>query len=147
MHFSTFAALSAAAAVVPSVSAHGYVSGVVSGGNWYAGASPSWIYSSAKPKQAGWFAHNQDNGFVDGTVYQSGDIICHKNATTGNTYIPVAAGSTIDLQWNTWPDSHHGPVIDYLAHCPGDCTATPRENLEFFKIGGKGLIDDSTVPG
>ena len=58
------AAALAAFAAIPVVTAHGYVSGVVAGGKWYPGASPNWIYAPEKPQQAGWFAKNQDTGFV-----------------------------------------------------------------------------------
>lgn len=63
----------AALTAIPTVSAHGYVSGVVSGGQWYPGASPNWFYGIAygaeKPAQAGWYAYNQDTGFVAPSEY------------------------------------------------------------------------------
>lgn len=45
------------------------------------------------------------------------------------------------LQWNTWPESHHGPVIDYLAKCSGDCTDADKASLSFFKLAGAGVLD------
>ena len=36
---------------------------------------------------------------------------------------------------------------DYLANCNGDCKNVDKTTLEFFKIDGVGLIDDTTVPG
>ena len=148
MHsFTLPAAALAALAALPAVSAHGYVSGVVAGGKWYPGASPQWIYDNPKPQQAGWFAYNQDNGFVAPAEYGDQNITCHKGATPGTTSITVAAGSTIDLQWNTWPSSHHGPVIDYLARCTGDCTKQDKSKLTFFKVDALGLTDDSAPPG
>ena len=59
----------AALTAIPAVTAHGYVSGVVTGGKWYPGASPNWIYAPEKPQQAGWFAYNQDTGFVAPSAY------------------------------------------------------------------------------
>lgn len=59
----------------------------------------------------------------------------------------VAAGDKINLQWTTWPDSHHGPVIDYLANCGDSCETVDKTTLKFFKIDGVGLVDDTTVPG
>ena len=54
----------------------------------------------------------------------------------------VAAGGSIKLQWDTWPESHHGPVLDYLAKCAGDdCTSVSAGDLSFFKIDEKGLND------
>ncbi len=75
------------------------------------------------------------------------DIVCHKSATPGTDSIPVTAGSSIDLQWNTWPDSHHGPVIDYLAKCSGSCSSVDKSTLSWGKIDQGGLIDDSAPPG
>jgi len=137
----------AALAALPSVSAHGYVSGIVSGGKWYPGPNTNWVYQPTKPQQAGWYAKNQDNGFVDPTTYTTSDIICHKDATPGTTSIPVTAGSKIDLQWNTWPDSHHGPVMDYLANCNGDCSKVDKTSLNFFKVDAAGLENGSPSPG
>lgn len=141
------AAVLIALAATPLVSAHGYISGVVSDGKWYSGTSPSWIYYATKPATAGWYAENQDNGYVAPSTYTTSDIICHKSATNGETTIPVTAGATIDLQWNTWPDTHRGPVITYLANCGGDCTTVDKATLEFFKIDAVGLNDGSTAPG
>jgi len=138
----------AALTIIPAVSAHGYVSEVKAGGKTYAGSNPSWFYGT-KEDTVGWYADNQDNGFVAPDAYGSADIICHKGATPGNQYVEVEAGSEIDLVWNTWPDSHHGPVINYLARCKGDCTkidAEKKEKLNFFKIAEKGLESGSN-PG
>jgi len=38
-------------------------------------------------------------------------------------------------------------LADYLANCNGDCTTVDKTTLEFFKIDGVGLIDDTTIPG
>lgn len=59
----------------------------------------------------------------------------------------VAAGDKINLQWTTWPDTHHGPVIDYLANCGDSCETVDKTTLKFFKIDGVGLVDDTTLPG
>jgi hypothetical protein len=37
--------------------------------------------------------------------------------------------------------------LDYLANCNGDCKTVDKTTLNFFKIDGVGLIDDTTVPG
>jgi cellulase len=64
-----------------------------------------------------------------------------QEATPGKTSVPVKAGSDITLAWDTWPESHHGPVIDYLAKCDGDCSAAKKESLKFFKLDGAGVLD------
>lgn len=84
---------------------------------------------------------------MDGTGYASPDIICHQNAKPGAKAADVDAGGTVELQWTAWPESHHGPVIDYLANCNGDCSTVDKTKLEFFKIDGGGLIDDTNPPG
>ncbi len=68
MHWLTAPSL-ALAALATTGSAHGYLSGVVSGGKWYKGTDPNWIYASEKPTQAGWFAYDQDLGFVAPDAY------------------------------------------------------------------------------
>lgn len=70
MHSFTSPALALAAlAAFPVVSAHGYVSGIVAGGKWYLGSNPNWYYLPSKPVTAGWYALNQDNGFVSPSAY------------------------------------------------------------------------------
>lgn len=80
-------------------------------------------------------------------AYANDDIICHKNATNAGGYASVQAGDHIEVYWSAWPSSHHGPVIDMLAKCDDDCTTVDKTSLEFFKIAGVGLADDSTLPG
>jgi len=142
-------AAAAAFALIPSVAAHGYVSSIVTGGKTYPGSNPNWYYlpSSQIVPTAGWFALNQDNGFVSPSAYGTSDIACHKSAKPGSTQIPVKAGDSVTLVWNTWPDSHHGPVIDYMAKCSGSCTSASAGSLNFFKIDASGLINDASPPG
>lgn len=71
----------------------------------------------------------------------------HKGATPGLGSIPVTAGESIDLQWNTWPESHHGPVITYLAPVNGEFADITKADLQWFKIDAGGLNDGSTAPG
>lgn len=82
-------------------------------------------------------------------AYGHSDIICHLDATNAKGHAVVAAGDRVFLQWTApWPESHHGPVIDYLASCgSGGCETVDKTKLEFFKIDGVGLVDGSNVPG
>lgn len=67
----------ALAGFVASVSAHGLVIGITSGGKDYQGADP-WIQNQPiVPQIPGWFAENWDNGFVDPPMYSTSDVICH----------------------------------------------------------------------
>ncbi|RQM07983.1 hypothetical protein DH86_00003604 [Scytalidium sp. 3C] len=134
--------LIAALAFAASVTAHGHVSNIVVNGVYYENYDPtSFPYLSPPPIVIGWTAADSDNGFVSPDAYQSPDIICHKNATNAGGHASVKAGDYISLQWTpTWPDSHHGPVVDYLANCNGPCETVDKTTLEFFKIDGGGLL-------
>ncbi|KAH6640614.1 glycosyl hydrolase family 61-domain-containing protein [Chaetomium tenue] len=140
--------LSALAGAV-SVAAHGHVTNIVINGVSYEGFDPtSFPYNPNPPTVVGWTAGNSDNGFVAPDAFGNGDIICHKSATNAGGHAVVAAGDSIFIQWDTWPESHHGPVIDYLASC-GDagCETVDKTSLEFFKVAEAGLIDGTNAPG
>ncbi|KAJ3564845.1 hypothetical protein NPX13_g7707 [Xylaria arbuscula] len=141
--------LIAALACAASVAAHGHVSNIVINGVSYQTYDPTvFPYMSDPPTVVGWTASDTDNGFVEPNSFADGDIVCHKAATAAGGYATVAAGDSISIQWNTWPDSHKGPMMDYLAPCNGDCSAvTDKEALEFFKIDEAGILDSSSAPG
>ncbi|KXT14866.1 hypothetical protein AC579_743 [Pseudocercospora musae] len=136
------------ASLAASVSAHGYVRGIVIAGTYHEGYSPSFQYQSPPPDVIGWSdPENLSNGYVAPSAFADPDIICHLDATPGAISAKVAAGDTVELQWTKWPDSHRGPVIDYLAKCSGSCSEVDKTTLEFFKISQGGLIDGSASPG
>lgn len=130
------------------VAGHGYVSGAVVDGTYHGGfIVNTYNYMSEVPANIGWSEKATDLGFIDGSSYASSDIICHKEATPGALSAEVKAGGKVELQWTEWPESHHGPVITYMANCNGDCSTVDKTTLKFFKIAEAGLIDDSNVPG
>ncbi|KAL2108134.1 hypothetical protein VUR80DRAFT_4252 [Thermomyces stellatus] len=131
------------AALAAVASAHGHVESIIADGQEYPGAVPH----GADPANVGWPAQNQDNGFVEPSSFSSPDIICHKGATASENAATVAAGGSVTLNWNTWPESHHGPVIDYIARCDPDCASVDKTTLSFAKIAEAGLIDGTTGPG
>ncbi|KAJ4362809.1 glycoside hydrolase 61 [Neurospora sp. IMI 360204] len=121
------------------VAAHGHVSKVIVNGVEYQNYDPtSFPYNSNPPTVIGWTIDQKDNGFVSPDAFGTGDIICHKSATPAGGHATVKAGDKISLQWDQWPDSHKGPVIDYLAACDGECEKVDKTALEFFKIDGAG---------
>jgi len=123
-----------------AVSAHGFVEKITAGGQTITNYNPSTApYANPKPETPGWNADQPDLGFVSPSAASNPDIICHKSATPGKKSVTVAAGEKITLTWNTWPDSHKGPVIEYLAKCSGDCSSATKTDLKFFKISEKGL--------
>ncbi|KFA53256.1 hypothetical protein S40293_04722 [Stachybotrys chartarum IBT 40293] len=132
-----------------SVAAHGHVDTIVINGVQYAGYDVTSLpYQSNPPVVVGWANGATDNGFVGPEAYGTEDIICHRDSQNAQGRAQVAAGDSIFIQWNTWPESHKGPVLDYLAPC-GDqgCAAVDKTTLEFFKIDEVGLVDGSGTPG
>lgn len=135
------------AAVVPllalasSVSAHGFITSIDAGGTSYPGADPN----NPNDESPGWQAQNTDNGFVAPSDFSTAAIACHKEAVAPSVAASVAAGDVMRLTWNTWPDSHHGPVLDYLAPC-SDCSSADAESLSFVKLDEAGLVSGSN-PG
>jgi hypothetical protein len=135
------ATLGVVIATASAVSAHGWIDYWVIGDQNYTGFNPTiapWV-----PDQGtiSWPAWNDDTGPVYSSNVNSPDIICQINATNSNKYaIPIAAGSTIQLHWTTWPESHHGPIFSYLAACGGDCTTVDKKKLQWFKIAELGQI-------
>ncbi|KAJ6180488.1 hypothetical protein N7519_010949 [Penicillium mononematosum] len=144
----TLSKLSTLLASATLVAGHGYVSSIVADGKSYTGyLVDKYAYMADPPDSVGWTTTATDLGFEDGTEYQDPNIICHRDGANAALSATVTAGSSIDLQWTTWPDSHHGPVITYLASCNGDCTTVDKTTLEFFKIEEEGLIDGANPPG
>ncbi|PNP82661.1 hypothetical protein FNYG_03892 [Fusarium nygamai] len=130
------------------VAAHGHVDWLVTNGVAFRGYSaPEMSWNPSHPPVVGWTNGATDNGYIEPNSFADPDIICHRAAKPGKGHVTVAAGDKITLQWNTWPESHKGPVIDYLARCPGDCESVDKNDLEFFKIGQEGLIDMSIHSG
>ncbi|KAB5515074.1 glycoside hydrolase family 61 protein [Coniochaeta sp. 2T2.1] len=124
------------------VSSHGHVTNIVINGLSYLGFDgTSYPYDPNPPPSVGWIIDDTDNGFVQPSAFGTADIICHRSAKPAVGHAVVAAGDKISLQWLVpWPDSHHGPVIDYLANCNGPCESVDKTKLEFFKIDGAGWV-------
>lgn len=143
------AAIILLSALITTASAHGYVQGIVAAGTYYSGYSPSFQYQNPSPTVPGWSdPEDISNGYIAPSAYTDPDIICHLSATPGGTAAKVSAGDTVELQWTVWPDSHHGPVLDYIAKCPGEsCEDVEKGNLEFVKIGEGGLVGWEAMPG
>ena len=120
---------------LPLATGHGIVQRIFGGGQPWAGNSPWQDVDSP-----GWSADNFDYGFVSDV--SNINITCHKGGRPGTQYIPVAAGSQVDLEWSgSWP--HPGPVMSYLARCSGPCTEADPADLKFFKIAHSGLLKNT----
>lgn len=138
--------LSSLVAGLPLAAAHGFVQYIKADGVQYRGYDPGFRNQNPAPKVPGWTANNPDIGFVAPTSFSSADIICHKNATPGQAYVNVRAGSTITIQWYTWPESHVGPIMDYIASCNGNCMSVDKNSLKFVKIK-QGAWKSGYLPG
>lgn len=89
------------------------------------------------------------NGPVLPQDYANPDIICHVNATAAPISASVTAGTNVTVFWTKdYPKSHTGPMLSFLAACPGnDCTKADKTKLKFFKVDAQGLIDGTKPPG
>lgn len=130
------------AAFAAGALAHGTVNGVTIDGKFEQGFLLDYYYNQASaPNHIGWYAENTDNGFVEPNSFGEADIICHKNASpkgSTDTMAKVAAGGTVEFHWNTWPESHVGPVITYVAPYDGDVTSVDKTSLKWTKIDAHG---------
>lgn len=124
-----------------SVSAHGHVDKFVVGTKTIQGFNPSQTYAPSPISVPGWTADILDNGFVGTEAINKPDIICHRSAKPGKSSISIAAGETITMVWDAWPQKHPGPVINYIAECPGDCTTVDKTQLKFVKLDEDGLVN------
>ncbi|KAI9369932.1 glycoside hydrolase [Aspergillus egyptiacus] len=142
MAMSKIATVAGVLASASLVAGHGYVSQISIDGETY----PAWIgdqypHMASPPDTVGWPNTVTDNGFVAPDAFSDPDVICHRGATNAPLSAPVEAGGTIELTWNTWPQSHMGPIINYLANCNGDCATVDKTSLEWFKIQADALVD------
>jgi cellulase len=131
------------------ISAHGHISEVIIDGISYYGHDPTKVPWGPQPESITWSNGATDNGFVasDTTSLASRAINCHREATNAELVAPVTAGGTVSLTWSDWPESHHGPVLNYMANCGADCTTVDLESLRWFKIDHLGQLKPSTEGG
>jgi cellulase len=139
------AAAAALATLASTVSAHGHLQSIGTPGDVYAGFNNSILYSNTKPDLIAWSDTVRDNGYV--SDYTSPDMICHAGAGNAKLAAPVNGGDTVTFNWDTWPTSHHGPVITYLAKCDGDCADADKTSLKWFKIDAVGLVSGDSNTG
>ncbi|KFA54519.1 hypothetical protein S40293_08944 [Stachybotrys chartarum IBT 40293] len=123
-----------------AVSAHGYIERVTVNGQNYNGYNPAIGPWQPDQRSVAWPYGATDLGFVAPSALTGSQIACHRDSSNAPLYATVAAGSEVILKWNTWPDSHKGPIFDYLASCNGECTTVNKDSLRFFKIAQRGQI-------
>ncbi|KAF2459287.1 putative endoglucanase [Lineolata rhizophorae] len=144
---SSTSSFASAALFIASVAAHGHVQTIaVQGGETYQGWDPAMQYENPRPEIPAWSADNLDNGFVSPDMYSGPEIVCHKKSEPGQTYVQVQPGDVVSLTWNTWPESHKGPILDYIAPCGDDCTSVDKTSLMWQKMD-EGALESGYDPG
>ncbi|OAG02293.1 glycoside hydrolase, partial [Paraphaeosphaeria sporulosa] len=133
-------------ALAATAAAHGTVTGIIADGTYTKGFDLQYYYmiqnGQTPPATPGWYAENLDNGFVAPDAYTTADINCHKNAKAATSSASVKAGGKVDFQWSSWPQSHVGPMITYVAKCDADCADADKTALKWVKIDEAGFTDD-----
>ncbi|KAK7031752.1 carbohydrate-binding module family 1 protein [Favolaschia claudopus] len=134
-----------ALAALPQVFAHGGVLSYKIGGTTYQGWSPYNTPTGQTTIQRPWSTYNPILDATDAT------IACNDDGTSGAlqlTASPVTAGTAITAYWNqVWPHPY-GPMLTYLAQCPGStCTGASAKSLKWFKIDQSGLISGTVYNG
>ncbi|CAA7259330.1 unnamed protein product [Cyclocybe aegerita] len=134
-------------AAVKSVYGHGYVQEIVSGSTMYTGYLPYQDpYMDPAPRRI--VRKIPSNGPVSDPSLI--DIQCNgwtEGGVIGSAPAPLyatfSAGSRVSLNWTTWPESHVGPVITYMARAPSDVTKwNPGSDPVWFKVDESGKTAD-----
>ncbi|EIM91666.1 uncharacterized protein STEHIDRAFT_165886 [Stereum hirsutum FP-91666 SS1] len=141
-----FKSLSQAAAVITFAKlarAHGAVSLLNIGGTDYSGYLP---YNDpyANPAVERIVRPYYSNGPV--ADFTTSNITCNGDDSAAALTATANAGDPVTFYWDTWPDSHKGPTMTYMAKCDtDDCsTFTGLDGNVWFKIDEAGLNSDGT---
>ncbi|KAI0341425.1 hypothetical protein BDW22DRAFT_1408071 [Trametopsis cervina] len=137
-------ALLALSSAIPSALAHGGVLSYSWSGQWYNGWQPYNSPTGQTTIQRPWSTYNPITTATDPT------IACNDDGTSGALQLTasVAAGTAITAYWNqVWPHAI-GPMLTYLAQCPGSsCTGVNANTLKWFKIDEAGLLSGTVGSG
>jgi hypothetical protein len=131
-------------AALPLARAHGGVLSYQIGSSWSQGWSPYNTPSGQTTIHRPWATYNP---IQDAT---SSQLACNDDGTSGALQLTatVAAGSKITAYWNqVWPHAL-GPMLTYMAKCPGSsCTGVNANSLKWFKIDQSGLLSGNVGSG
>ncbi|KIK62736.1 carbohydrate-binding module family 1 protein [Collybiopsis luxurians FD-317 M1] len=129
---------------LPKAMAHGGVLSISIGSTWYNGwvpyNTPTGQTSIIRP----WATYDPILSATDPT------ISCNDDGNSGALQLtaPITAGQKITAYWNqVWPHPY-GPMLVYMAQCPGStCTGVNSDTLKWFKIDQSGLINGTVFSG
>ncbi|KAF8597991.1 glycoside hydrolase [Ceratobasidium sp. AG-I] len=133
-------------AAATTVLGHGYVQQVKTSAGTYSGYLPySDPYYNPVPQRI--IRKIPGNGPVEDLSLI--DVQCNGWSVGGVVgsapapiYATAAAGTSVSLNWTTWPDSHVGPLITYMAKAPSDVTTwVPGTSAVWFKVAEQGLVN------
>ncbi|KAF9462848.1 cellulose-growth-specific protein [Collybia nuda] len=126
------------------VHAHGGVLAYSNAGNWYDGWHPYNTPVGQTTIQRPWATYDPIQDATASTVACNDDGQPGPNQLTAT----VAAGSSITAYWNSvWPHPQ-GPMLTYLAQCPGStCNGVNANSLKWFKIDHAGLLSGTVGNG
>ncbi|KAI1795017.1 glycosyl hydrolase family 61-domain-containing protein [Ganoderma leucocontextum] len=140
--FATLVALASAA--LPKVLAHGGVLSYEIEGEILQGWQPYDSPVGQTTIQRPWSSYNPITVPTDPT------IACNDDGTSGALQLTAdaKAGDAITAYWNqVWPHPY-GPMLTYLAQCPGStCTGVNAATLSWFKIDEAGLLSGTIGDG
>ncbi|KAK6532344.1 hypothetical protein TWF281_006533 [Arthrobotrys megalospora] len=113
------------AALVSQVAGHGYVQQILvhSTGQYIETWNP---YKDPQKNIEKITRKFKDNGPVTDGLFETDAITCNI-AKDGNHNVPVnktaviPAGAKITFLWTDWQSDHPGPIMTWLAKCPGQC--------------------------
>lgn len=136
--------VSLALAALPLARAHGGVLSYSIEGTLYEGWAPYNSPTGQTTIQRPWSTYNPITDATDPT------IACNDDGSSGALQLTAnaKAGDKITAYWNqVWPHAI-GPMLTYLAQCPGStCTGVDASTLKWFKIDEAGLISGSAADG
>ncbi|KDR72743.1 hypothetical protein GALMADRAFT_270683 [Galerina marginata CBS 339.88] len=134
----------AVALCVQQAAAHGGVLSYSWSGQWYWGWQPYNSPTGQTSIQRPWSSYNPIQDATDA------NLACNDDGTSSSLQLTatVAAGTKITAYWNqVWPHAI-GPMITYLAQCPGStCTGVSAKTLKWFKIDQAGLLSGTAYSG
>lgn len=56
--------------------------------------------------------------------FTTSNITCNGDDSAAALTAAANAGDSVTFFWDTWPDSHKGPVMTYMAKCDTDDCST-----------------------
>ncbi|KAI5886393.1 uncharacterized protein SCHCODRAFT_01217384 [Schizophyllum commune H4-8] len=136
-------ALGLAAALIPSVAAHGYVSSITIDGEKHKGPNV------ADGESGGKYVIRAVNTINPVKGASNPDILCGPGAKATAQYADAKPGSEIEVQWvggggQKWPHEV-GPLLTYLTACPDSaCDSWDANDAQWFKIDEQGMREDGT---